>query len=144
MTSRNGTSPRSKQSQAVTEAALGASHPEVGIGRNNLGGLLQALGDLAGARTEIERALQTTEAAFGPHDSRFDRAPAPARTGPRQVGGSSGSRGRSHRGPFRSTPAAYGPDHPKVAADLEALAAVREQQTVFAAAAAARRTRNQD
>ena len=50
----------------ISEAALGPDHPNVGIRRSNLGGVLQDLGDLTGARTQFERALQISEAALGP------------------------------------------------------------------------------
>ena len=33
---------------------------------NNLGGVLQAMGDLEGARAHLERALAINEAAYGP------------------------------------------------------------------------------
>jgi hypothetical protein len=45
---------------------LGPDHPEVAVGCNNLGGLLQAVGDLVGARVQLERALRIAEAALGP------------------------------------------------------------------------------
>jgi hypothetical protein len=51
---------------AIGEAAFGPDHPEVAAWRNNLGGVLRALGDLAGARAQLERALEIGEAALGP------------------------------------------------------------------------------
>jgi hypothetical protein len=50
----------------IGEAALGPDHPDVGVWRNNLGGVLRDLGDLDGARTQLERAVQIGEAALGP------------------------------------------------------------------------------
>jgi hypothetical protein len=38
----------------------------VAIWRSNLGSVLQALGDLEGARVQFERALASGEAALGP------------------------------------------------------------------------------
>jgi hypothetical protein len=38
----------------------------VAIWRSNLGSVLQALGDLEGARVQLERALASGEAALGP------------------------------------------------------------------------------
>jgi tetratricopeptide repeat protein len=38
----------------------------VAIWRGNLGSVLQALGDLEGARVQMERALESGEAALGP------------------------------------------------------------------------------
>ena len=52
--------------QTIGEAALGPDHPDVGIWRNNLGLVLQDLGDLAGARAQFERALTVGEATLGP------------------------------------------------------------------------------
>jgi len=51
---------------AISEAALGPDHPDVGIRLNNLGGVLRDLGDLPGAREQYERALAIGEAALGP------------------------------------------------------------------------------
>ena len=51
---------------AIGEAALGPDHPTVATWRNNLGSVLQDLGDLAGARAQFERALTVGEAALGP------------------------------------------------------------------------------
>jgi hypothetical protein len=48
------------------KAALGPDHPTVATRRDSLGGVLQALGDLAGARAQLERAPAIGEAALGP------------------------------------------------------------------------------
>jgi hypothetical protein len=45
---------------------LAPDHPTVAIWRSNLGNVLQALGDLEGARVQYERALASGEAALGP------------------------------------------------------------------------------
>jgi tetratricopeptide (TPR) repeat protein len=58
--------PIAEQALAVTEATLGPAHPEVARRHDNLGGVLQALGDLASARVQFERALAIGEAALGP------------------------------------------------------------------------------
>ena len=42
----------------IDEAAFGPDHPNVAIDVNNLGGVMQDLGDLAGARVMYERALE--------------------------------------------------------------------------------------
>ena len=52
---------------AIFEEVLGPEHPKVGTLVNNLGGVLQDMGDLEGAREHIERALAIDEAAYG-HD----------------------------------------------------------------------------
>ena len=51
---------------AISQGILGSDHPEVAVWRNNLGGVLQAHGDLAGAQVQYERALSIGEAALGP------------------------------------------------------------------------------
>jgi Tfp pilus assembly protein PilF len=47
----------------IDEAAYGPDHPMVANRVNNLGSVLQDLGDLAGARAHFERALGIDEAA---------------------------------------------------------------------------------
>jgi Tfp pilus assembly protein PilF len=42
----------------IDEAAFGPDHPQVATIVNNLGGVLQALGDHAGAKAAHERALK--------------------------------------------------------------------------------------
>jgi Tetratricopeptide repeat len=46
--------------------AYGADHPEMATRRNNLGTVLIDLGDLAGARTHQERALEIGQATLRP------------------------------------------------------------------------------
>src|SRR5215218_10165537 len=46
--------------------SLGPEHPHVATARSNLGSVLQGLGDLEGARAQLERALAVGEAALGP------------------------------------------------------------------------------
>jgi hypothetical protein len=45
---------------------LGAEHLDTAASLNNLGGLLQTVGDLAGARPLYERALAICERVLGP------------------------------------------------------------------------------
>ena len=49
----------------MDEAAYGPDHPNVARDVNDLGGVLRALGDLAGARNHYERALKIDEAVYG-------------------------------------------------------------------------------
>jgi len=42
----------------IWEANLGAEHPQVATGVNNLGMVMQDLGDLNGARAAFERAIK--------------------------------------------------------------------------------------
>jgi tetratricopeptide (TPR) repeat protein len=48
----------------ISENALGLDHPSVATDLNNLGGLLQDLGDYDNARSLMERALSICEAAL--------------------------------------------------------------------------------
>ena len=50
----------------ITEAALPSDHTEVGERHDELGRVLRDLGDLAGARRELERAVAIDEAVYGP------------------------------------------------------------------------------
>ena len=50
----------------IDEASFGPDHPNVATDVNNLGGVLQDLGDLAGARAAFERALAIFERVLGP------------------------------------------------------------------------------
>ena len=61
-----GAGEQDEEALAIGEAALGPDHSNVAIRRSNLGRVLQALGDLAGARVQLERALEIGEAALGP------------------------------------------------------------------------------
>ena len=47
---------------------LGAEHPDTASSLNNLAGLLQAQGDLAGAPPLYERALAIWEKVLGAHE----------------------------------------------------------------------------
>ena len=55
---------------AIQERALGREHPDTATTLNNLGNLLIALDDQAGARPLLERALAVRENVFGPDDRR--------------------------------------------------------------------------
>ncbi|MCB8934798.1 MAG: tetratricopeptide repeat protein [Candidatus Promineofilum sp.] len=51
---------------AVRERVLGPEHPDTAAGLNNLGYLLQDMGDLPAARPYLERALAVWERVLGP------------------------------------------------------------------------------
>jgi hypothetical protein len=51
----------------ITETALGPDHPTMATRRGNLGRLLQALGDLPGAHSQLEQALAIGERALSPN-----------------------------------------------------------------------------
>jgi tetratricopeptide (TPR) repeat protein len=50
----------------IDEKAFSPDHPEVATDVNNLGSVLQDLGDLPAARAAFERALAIDEKTFGP------------------------------------------------------------------------------
>ena len=53
----------------IDEKAFGPDHPIVATGVNNLGIVLQALGDLPGAKAAYERALQDLSEIIGRRSS---------------------------------------------------------------------------
>jgi tetratricopeptide (TPR) repeat protein len=60
--------------RAIREKVLGPEHRHTATSLNNLAYLLQAQGDLAGARPLFERALAINEKAFGPEHPATARA----------------------------------------------------------------------
>ena len=58
--------PPYERALAISEQALGPSHPDTATSLNNLAVLLQAVGDYAAARPLHERALAIREQALGP------------------------------------------------------------------------------
>jgi Tfp pilus assembly protein PilF len=50
----------------IAEAAHRPDHPDVANNLNNLGSVLYAQGDLAGARSCAQRSLRILETAYGP------------------------------------------------------------------------------
>ena len=58
------------------EAAFGPDHPTVASAADNLGLVLQDLGDYAKAKMRFEQALKIDEAAFGPNHPSVASAPA--------------------------------------------------------------------
>ena len=55
-----------ERSLKIAEKVHGPDHRNVATLANNLGTILQAQGDLEGARRHIERALAIDEKAYGP------------------------------------------------------------------------------
>jgi tetratricopeptide (TPR) repeat protein len=58
--------PYSERALAIREKTLGPDHPHTATSLNNLAGLLESQGDLAGARPYYERARAISEKALGP------------------------------------------------------------------------------
>jgi tetratricopeptide (TPR) repeat protein len=97
----------------ITEAALGPDHPDVAVWRNNLGRVLQALGDLPSARVQIERALQITEAALGPNHAEVAAWHSNLGGLLRALGDLLGARVEFERA-LQIGEAALGPNHPTI------------------------------
>jgi tetratricopeptide (TPR) repeat protein len=58
--------PLAKRALAIREKVLGPEHPDTALSLNNLGGLLDAMGDQKGAKPYYERALAIREKVLGP------------------------------------------------------------------------------
>ncbi len=61
--------PLLERALAIREKTLGPDHPGTARSLNNLGAVLQAQGDLEGARTLFERALAINEKVLGPEST---------------------------------------------------------------------------
>ena len=85
--------------------------PTSAIRRNNLGRVLRDLGDLAGARTQYERALQISEAALGPDHPDIGHLAQQPRRRAAGLGDLPGARTQLERA-LQISEAALGPDHP--------------------------------
>jgi tetratricopeptide (TPR) repeat protein len=108
---------------SLAEEAYDPDHPNVAIRVNNLGGVLQDLGDLQGAKERYERALKIDEKAYGPDH------PTVA-TDVNNLGGVlqdlddlQGAKEHYERA-LKIDEKAYGPDHPEVATDVSNLGGV--------------------
>ena len=85
--------------------------------------MLQDLGDLAGARSRLERALAIDEAAYGPDHPDVGTGLNNLALVLQDQGDLAGARSRLERA-LAIDEAAYGPDHPDVATGLSNLAMV--------------------
>jgi tetratricopeptide (TPR) repeat protein len=55
-----------RRALALIEKTAGADHPNAGLLRQNIGGMLRLAGDLPGARRELDAGLTILEAKLGP------------------------------------------------------------------------------
>ena len=92
--------PSYERALQISEAALGPDHPDVGIRRNNLGRVLQDLGDLAGARTQLRARPADQRGGPGPRPPHHRH---PAQQPRRRAAGPGGPGRRPH--PVRAGPA---------------------------------------
>ena len=102
---------------------------------NNLGDVLQAQGDFAGARALFERALRIGEATLGAEHPAVATYANNLGGVLRAQGDYAGARALYERA-FRIDKAAYGPDHPEVGTDANNLGLVLQAQGDFAGARA--------
>jgi tetratricopeptide (TPR) repeat protein len=109
----------------IDQAALGPDHPNVAIRVNNLGGVLQALGDLEGAKDHYQRALEIDEADLGPDHPDVAIDVNNLGTVLQALGDLEGARARFQRA-LKIDEAALSPDHPKVAIRINNLGTVLE------------------
>ena len=98
---------------AIHEAAYGPDHPQLASDRINLGVVLRDLGDLAGARRELEGRCHR-RGGLRARPSRGRHRPQHLGAGLRDLGDLVGAR-RELEWALAIDEAAYGPDHPWVA-----------------------------
>ncbi len=108
---------------AIDESAYGENRPEVAIDINNLGSVLQDLGDLNGARECFERALKIDEATFGPNHPDVARDVNNLGAVLQALGDLNGARQCFERA-LKIDEAAFVPNHPNVAIRVNNLGAV--------------------
>ena len=98
----------------IDEATYGPDHPVVARDVNNLGGVLQDLGNLPGAQACYERALRIDEAAYGPEHPAVASVVNNLGLVLQDLGNLPGAQACFERA-LRIDEAAYGPDDPAVA-----------------------------
>jgi tetratricopeptide (TPR) repeat protein len=129
---------RSWASQAVAlyEVCRGPDHTDTAHVLRVLGGVLQAQGNLAGAREACERALRIDEAAYGPDHPGVAADVNNLGKVLRDQGDLAGAREAIERA-LRIGETIYGPDHPNVAIGVNNLGEVLWAQGNLAGARAA-------
>jgi tetratricopeptide (TPR) repeat protein len=94
--------------------SFGADHPRIAILVNNLGLVLQALGDLGGARAAFERALAIGEKTLGPDHPGLATRVNNLGEVLRAQGDLAGARAAFERA-LRIDVKSFGADHPRIA-----------------------------
>ncbi len=110
----------------LDEAAFGPNHTNVAISVNNLGMVLEALGDPSGARQHYERALRIDEAAFGPDHPSVAIRVNNLGSVLRSLGDLAGARQYFDRA-LRIVEATLGSDHPNAAMPVNNLGIVLQE-----------------
>jgi len=108
---------------AIWEKSLGPEHPYVATAVNNLGDVLQDLGDLDGAREAYQRALAIDEAAFGPDHPNVATDVNHLGSVLRDLGDLDGARAAFQRA-LVIWEEQLGPEHPQVAIGVNNLGSV--------------------
>ena len=112
-----------EQAMRIDEAAFGPDHPNVARDVNNLGTVLQDIGDFAAARQCYERALRIDETAFGPDHPNVAIGVNNLGDVMQALGNLSEAR-QCYERALRIDEAAFGPDHPNVARGINNLGRV--------------------
>ena len=114
-----------EQALEIAESVYGPTSMPVALLVNNLGDVLQDLGDLAGAKSAFERALKIGEAVYGPDHPAVAKAANNLGSALRALGDLSGAKSAFERA-LKIDEAVYGPDHPTVAIRVNNLGLVLE------------------
>jgi tetratricopeptide (TPR) repeat protein len=104
----------------IGEQAFGHVHPQVAIRVNNLGGVLQDLGDLPGAKAAFERALKIDEKVFGPDHPKVAIRVNNLGSVLQDLGDLPGAKEAFERA-LKIDEKVFGPDHPDVATGVSNL-----------------------
>ena len=107
----------------IVEAAFGPNDPLLAVVANNLGAVIQVLGDQEGAKSHFERALSIDEAAYGPNHPAVARDVNNLGSVLRALGDLAGAMSHYERA-LSIDEAAYGSNHPDVASDVNNLGSV--------------------
>ena len=111
---------------SIDEKVFGPDHPNVAIDVNNLGGVLQALGELQESRECLERALKIDEKVHGPDHPRVAIRVSNLSGVLRDQGKLQEAKNYSERA-LLIDEKVYGSDHPNVAIDVNNLGMVLKE-----------------
>ncbi|HEX3518153.1 MAG TPA: FxSxx-COOH system tetratricopeptide repeat protein [Solirubrobacteraceae bacterium] len=120
-----------QQALEIYEAVFGPDDLRVAKALNNLGNVLQILGDSTGALAAFRRSLSIKEQIYGPTHTEVASTLNNLGNGLLQAGELDGARSIQERA-LQINETAYGPDHPEVAKVLGNLGAVLQDLDDFA------------
>jgi len=119
----------------IGEATYRPDHPEVAVWVNNLGLVLQDMGDMAGAKDNYKRALEIDEAIYGPNHPNVAAMVNNLAGVLSKMGNLEGAKSLYERA-LRIDEATYGPNHSEVATDVNNLGSVLKDMGDLAGAKA--------